>query len=307
MERLIAQHLLKNKYLPTDRPGQLCYHNRMGWNDYRIGPHLLYSHRVTDYTRERFDEAYHAHDHYELLVYVSGEVDYICENEKLAPPPMSAVWFSPGDFHNARLLRDSRYERYVFRCHPDVFRLLGGYFPMLSFVTDHPDQGFFPLHEEVRKEISSLLESLDKELDQEHPNLLLCFSFFLQILTCLNEGFAKPPVHAEQLPEAVLELKQYLHDHYTTLQSVSELSEHFFYSREHVSRIFKKYFNTTVADYLCRYRIAQSIPLLESGKSVTEVCFFVGFQSVSAFSSSFKRTVGCLPSEYIKRRKNPTT
>lgn len=303
MERLIAQHLLKNKYLPTDREGQLCYHNRMGWTDHRIGPHLIYSHRVTDYTSELFDEAYHAHDHYELLIYVSGEVDYICENEKLAPPPMSAVWFSPGEFHNARLLKNSRYERYVFRFQADVFRLLGGYFPMLSFVTDHPEQRFFSLAEEARHKTLSLLRALDEELAQEEPNRLLCFSYFLQLLTCLNQGFAKPPIHAEQLPETVLELKQYLHDNYTTLQSVSELSEHFFYSREHVSRIFKKYFNTTVADYLCRYRIAQSIPRLEQGESVTEVCFGVGFQSVSAFSSSFKRIVGCLPSEYIKRRK----
>ena len=55
----------------------------------------------------------HAHDFYELIIYVNGNVDYVTDNFLTKPQPYSVVWFCPGQMHTATLLSESKYERYV--------------------------------------------------------------------------------------------------------------------------------------------------------------------------------------------------
>lgn len=61
-------------------------------------------------------------------------------------------------------------------------------------------------------------------------------------------------------------------------------------------------FNISIAHYLARRRITESLPLLEH-MSVAEVAYTVGFHSQSAFISAFKKNMQCLPSEYKIKRK----
>lgn len=52
-----------------------------------------------------------------------------------------------------------------------------------------------------------------------------------------------------------MEIKSYIDENYATIGSVADLASQFFYSREHISRIFKYYFNTSITEYLMRKRI----------------------------------------------------
>ena len=70
-----------------------------------------------------------------------------------------------------------------------------------------------------------------------------------------------------------------------------------------MSRLFKKYYNVSLSEYLTRLRVNHSLPLLRRGKGIGETGLQVGFQSISAFTSAFRRTMGILPSEYAKRYK----
>ncbi|RXS98212.1 AraC family transcriptional regulator [Silvibacterium dinghuense] len=47
-------------------------------------------------------------------------------------------------------------------------------------------------------------------------------------------------------------------------------------------------------------RILVALEKLSDGLSVTETCFAVGYNSVSAFIRAFKRIVGVTPLEYAK-------
>src|SRR2546426_11136055 len=70
-------------------------------------------------------------------------------------------------------------------------------------------------------------------------------------------------------------------------------------SPAHFSRSFRDVFGETPHRYLQRRRVERSMFLLrETERSVTDICFDVGFTSLGTFSRTFSRIVGETPSDY---------
>ncbi|MEM9918622.1 MAG: AraC family transcriptional regulator [Bacteroidota bacterium] len=71
-----------------------------------------------------------------------------------------------------------------------------------------------------------------------------------------------------------------------------------FTSKYHLIRVFKRYHGITPRQYLINKRIEKAKKNLESGKSVSETCYTVGFGSINSFSNLFKVKTGMSPSVY---------
>ena len=70
-------------------------------------------------------------------------------------------------------------------------------------------------------------------------------------------------------------------------------------SPAHFSRCFRAVFGESPHHYLQRRRVERSMFLLrESDRTVTEICFDVGFNSLGTFSRTFRAIVGQTPSDY---------
>ncbi|MFJ6431998.1 helix-turn-helix domain-containing protein [Streptomyces sp. NPDC091416] len=72
-------------------------------------------------------------------------------------------------------------------------------------------------------------------------------------------------------------------------------------SEAHFSRTFRSTFGETPHRYLQRRRVERAMFLLrETGRSVTDICFEVGFGSTGTFSRTFREIVGRSPRAYRK-------
>jgi AraC-like DNA-binding protein len=70
-------------------------------------------------------------------------------------------------------------------------------------------------------------------------------------------------------------------------------------SEAHFIRSFRAVFGETPHRYLQRRRVERSMFLLrETDRSITDVCFDVGFTSLGTFSRTFRQIVGETPSQY---------
>lgn len=73
-------------------------------------------------------------------------------------------------------------------------------------------------------------------------------------------------------------------------------------SEAHFIRTFRATFGETPHRYLQRRRVERAMFLLgQKQRSVTEICFEVGFNSLGTFSRTFRDIVGDSPSAYRKR------
>ncbi|GAA4999929.1 helix-turn-helix domain-containing protein [Actinopolymorpha pittospori] len=73
-------------------------------------------------------------------------------------------------------------------------------------------------------------------------------------------------------------------------------------SEAHFIRTFRATFGETPHRYLQRRRVERAMFLLQATeRSVTEICFAVGFTSLGTFSRTFRDIVGESPSTYRRR------
>jgi len=73
-------------------------------------------------------------------------------------------------------------------------------------------------------------------------------------------------------------------------------------SEAHFIRTFRATYGETPHRYLQRRRVERSMFLLrETDRSVTDICFDVGFTSLGTFSRTFRQIVGESPTVYRSR------
>jgi AraC-like DNA-binding protein len=70
-------------------------------------------------------------------------------------------------------------------------------------------------------------------------------------------------------------------------------------SRAHFSREFRRAFGESPHAYLLTRRLERAAALLRTtDRSVADICFSVGLQSIGSFTTSFTRTYGVSPTAY---------
>ncbi|PTT22057.1 AraC family transcriptional regulator, partial [Chryseobacterium sp. HMWF028] len=97
----------------------------------------------------------------------------------------------------------------------------------------------------------------------------------------------------------------YIHENYDRKPNVNEVAKVVSLSTPAFCRYFKKQTNMTFTDFVNNYRINQAKIFLLKDQSVTEVCFQVGFESLSYFNKLFKQHTGETPSEFKKKHFRP--
>jgi len=96
----------------------------------------------------------------------------------------------------------------------------------------------------------------------------------------------------------IVQAKLFMDSSYTNNIDLDNIAEEAFFSKFHFIRQFKKIYGKTPHQYLKVVRIEKAMELLRTKVSVSDVCYAVGFESVSSFSGLFKLIVGLTPSAY---------
>ena len=103
----------------------------------------------------------------------------------------------------------------------------------------------------------------------------------------------------EELNRRLLRARDAMDRSYTEPLDVRTVAAVAFLSEAHFSRSFRTAFGESPHRYLQRRRVERSMFLLrETERSVTDICFDVGFTSLGTFSRTFREIVGETPSGY---------
>lgn len=123
------------------------------------------------------------------------------------------------------------------------------------------------------------------------------------------------PIEFEQLKEAISraigwnftandtvnKMLWYIHDHYTENIPLETLTEITFCTKSHISRLFKKYMDVSILNYIHALRIEKAAAYLKEGKySIQEISEKVGYQNLNNFYKYFKQEKGETPAVYLQ-------
>jgi AraC-like DNA-binding protein len=101
----------------------------------------------------------------------------------------------------------------------------------------------------------------------------------------------------------IVQAKIFIDNNFADHIDLDNIADEAYFSKFHFIRQFKKIYSKTPHQYLISVRVEKSKYLLSDGVPVSEVCYSVGFESLSSFSGLFKRVVGVSPSTYLLQQQ----
>jgi AraC-like DNA-binding protein len=101
----------------------------------------------------------------------------------------------------------------------------------------------------------------------------------------------------------IVQAKLFIDDNYFNNIDLNNIADEAYFSKFHFIRLFKNIYGKTPHQYLTYVRIEKAKEFLQTETSITDVCYAIGFDSLSTFTGLFKRTVGQTPSFYQQQQQ----
>lgn len=97
------------------------------------------------------------------------------------------------------------------------------------------------------------------------------------------------------------EIVHYIEENYQKEITLQDIADHFYLSREHISRKFKQALGENLSDYLGKIRMDKARILLQNpALTICQIAEMTGYTDEKYFSKVFKKHVGVSPNHYRK-------
>lgn len=118
---------------------------------------------------------------------------------------------------------------------------------------------------------------------------------------CISEDMPLDKRHYDRIRDIL----SYIEKNYASKMTLDDIAENIHLCKSECSRIFKKYMNLSLFEFILQYRIEKSIDYLTNTKcTITEIAENVGFNDSNYFTKVFRTLKGCSPSKFRQNLHN---
>lgn len=162
------------------------------------------------------------------------------------------------------------------------------------------------------EEITAIMQCADIYWSKSPIRLLHIYSILLQFLTRYTElslsGHIKPAdstLTFKNTPD-IQALLSKIETDCTHIPSLEDAAAQTGLSKFYFAKQFRSYTGRTYWDYISQIRLKKASQLLiETDDTICKIAFDCGFHDLSSFNRSFKKNIGCTPSEYRTQKRLP--
>lgn len=131
----------------------------------------------------------------------------------------------------------------------------------------------------------------------QYEGVLRLLEVFAQHLALAAEQIATQQKHSE--PELVQKARQFIDEHQSENISLRDVARAVNTSTFHFCKIFKRATGLTFTEYLGLVRVGLAKRLLANPqKRISEIAFEAGFNSITHFNRTFRKTTGLSPTAF---------
>lgn len=114
----------------------------------------------------------------------------------------------------------------------------------------------------------------------------------------------KEPVPPNHNLTILKEMLGYIQQNYRSKISLADIAAAGAVGQSKCCKLFKSYLNQTPNSYLTQFRITKAIHLLKTtDRTIMQIALDTGFGGASYFAESFRKIIGCSPTEYKTRKQ----
>ena len=255
---------------------------------------------------QSFQIPVHWHDELEIIYVKSGFLTVNISGENYIGKPGDAFVVSPGNLHFMGSQTGTvDYFTFLFPLKYIAFRTDD----MLDDKLIEPlNSGHLMISPEVKDTVKEQCEQLAgvyaAEIDESVSKITGQIKKKIILLQFIHELWKKGFIVENDTTgrnTVEKEMVSYIQQNYTGKILLRKFGEQFHLSEKYISRYFKEHFHITLSQYVTYLRLEHAKQMLqETDISVTEVAMQSGYQNISYFIRSFKKTYGVSPLKYRK-------
>lgn len=250
----------------------------------------------------------HSHNLTELYYLADGERVYFVDDRVVTVHKGELILIPPHELHATASSEIAEFERILINYDSSI----------LPSSLQHEEKWFnnrgfrlFRLTLREQDEVESLMNRMLEECRLGRPyyetSIVALFTELMVLLqrsesTSLS-GLPKHPLH-----DLVTEVATYIRGHYRQPLTLEETARHFFISPSYLSRVFHRLTGFHFREYIVHVRIREAeLQLAESARKIQEIAAAVGFEHLSHFNKTFRKTTGLTPLQYRKEARSRKT
>lgn len=230
----------------------------------------------------------HIHESFEIIIATQGKIEITVAANKYTISNNECVLVFPNQLHEIKAERNARHSILIFS--PQLVRTFA-------------------------KKIESHIPKINKfSLDNFYIDKITKLNAkqsMVQLKGLLYSVCGEFDKNAEYLEfkgdkdNLLFKIFNFVAQNYKKSCSLYELSSETNYSYVYLSKQFSKHTGMSYTEYVCQYRINEACYLLmNTNRTVLDIAYNCGFDSLRSFNRSFKSTIGITPSAYRKQRVN---
>lgn len=235
----------------------------------------------------------HAHSHYEILIFISGDITYLVEGNAYTPRPWDMLLFNIAETHKVVLRADAPYERLAIQMHKEIFaEILPAENLFAPFHAGGPGGNNLLRPTDFRDD---LWKRCARRLQEaEGRDSMTALSWLLPLLCEIRHAFLHREASEEETSLSA-QIVQYVNRHITEDISPTRLTQTFLISRSALYTLFHRATGTGIHDYVNVKRLILAQELLRRGEKPMKVYERVGFREYTTFFRAYKKLFGIPP------------
>jgi AraC-like DNA-binding protein len=251
-----------------------------------------------------FNQGLHYHDFYEIQIYFSNAGFLTIGDKKHSTHSGDVAFINIFEPHHFSPSSENNYERFSISVDPsfllsvcsDKSNLLG------LFIPANKHFPVFHLEHDRLKVVSDVINEYEQTKFRYGQDLLERALLYKILAYLYNYFFDGCHINFKesQHTDLITRLIKFISAHLNEDLSLERLAEEVHFSTFHICRIFKKYTDNTITNYIISKRIERAKFLLGENTPIVKISEETGFNNYAYFFKAFKKITGYGPMDYRK-------